>query len=179
MGSMTRRDFIHRTGMGAGSPVLYPARARSRGQAQSADGELAFKPATELTRMLRDREVSSVELTQYFIERIEEHNQQLNAVVVRDFDRALEAARAADEALSQGSVLGPLHGLPMTIKESYDIAGLPTTWGVPAAAGNIARADTVVVARYKDAGAHFLGKTNVPPPAGRFPELQRDLWHHQ
>lgn len=162
MGSMTRRDFIHRAGIGAGSAMLYPALARSRTQAQSADEELAFKSATELTAMLRNRDVSSVELTQYFIDRIEEHNEKLNAIVVRDFDRALEAARAADEALSRGSVLGPLHGLPMTIKESYDIAGLPTTWGVPAAAGNIASADAVVVSRYKDAGAHFMGKTNVP-----------------
>ena len=139
MATLTRRDFMHRTGVWAGSAALYPALAGSGALAQSTDGELAFKPATELAAMLREGEVSSVELTQYFIGRIEEHNEKLNAIVVRDFDRALEAARVADDAIARGNVLGPLHGLPMTIKESYDIAGLPTTWGVPNAARNIAR----------------------------------------
>jgi len=83
-------------------------------------------------------------------------------VPVRDFERALAAAAEADAALARGDVLGPLHGLPMTIKESYDIAGLPTTWGNPAWKDNIATADSVVVSRFKAAGAHFMGKTNVP-----------------
>ena len=124
--------------------------------------ELAFKPATELAALLREKAVGSVELTRYFIDRIEEHDTKLNAVVVRTFDEALAAAQRADDALARGELLGPLHGLPMTIKESFDIAGLPTTRGVPDATGNIASADAVVVARYKQAGAHFMGKTNVP-----------------
>ncbi|REJ85575.1 MAG: amidase [Acidobacteria bacterium] len=112
--------------------------------------------------MLRDGRIGSEELTRLFIARIEEHDDELNAIVVRDFDRALDAARAADAARARGESLGRLHGLPMTIKESYDIAGLPTTWGDPAAKDNRAQRDAVVVERFKGAGAHFLGKTNVP-----------------
>jgi amidase len=134
--------------------------ANSQG-ARSSD-TTAFKTATELARMIRDKEISSVELTQYFIDRIERFDETLNAVVVRDFDRAFAAARDADDALVRGELAGPLHGLPMTIKESYDIAGLPTTWGIPDFAENIAERDAAVVSRYKAAGAHFMGKTNVP-----------------
>jgi amidase len=124
--------------------------------------ELAFSSASQLSRKLQARQVSSTELTSLYIERIERLDGPVNAVVVRDFDRALDAARAADHALARGEPGGPLHGVPMTIKESYNITGLPTTFGVPAQAKNIAAADADVVKRYKRAGAHFLGKTNVP-----------------
>ena len=123
---------------------------------------LEFKTASQLCAMLKGREISSRELTEHFIGRIEKHDEKINAVVVRDFDRALAAADAADEAIASGRELGPLHGLPMTIKESYNIAGLPTTWGIPAFKDNIATDDAEVVKRFKAAGAHFLGKTNVP-----------------
>ena len=123
---------------------------------------LEFETASALCTMLKSREISSRELTEHFIARIEEHDKKINAVVVRDFDRALSAAAAADEAIASGRELGPLHGLPMTIKESYNIAGLPTTWGIPAFKDNIATEDAEVVKRFKTAGAHFLGKTNVP-----------------
>lgn len=123
---------------------------------------LAFDSATQLARRIRDKAISSRELTDYFIARIEKFDADLNAVVVRDFDTARAAADAADAALANGESLGPLHGLPMTIKESYNIAGLPTTWGIPEFKDNIATEDSDTVARYKAAGAHFLGKTNVP-----------------
>ena len=123
---------------------------------------LGFDSATELARKIRDKDISSRELTDYFIARIEKFDADLNAVVVRDFDSARAAADAADAALSKGESLGPLHGLPMTIKESYDITGLPTTWGIPDLKDNIAIEDSDTVAKYKAAGAHFLGKTNVP-----------------
>jgi amidase len=103
-----------------------------------------------------------LELTQHYIERIERFDAALNAIVVRDFERALDTARAADESLARGHGSGPLHGVPMTIKESFDASGLPTTWGVPAQRNNIARDDATVVERLKAAGAHFMGKTNVP-----------------
>ena len=86
----------------------------------------------------------------------------INAVVVRDFDRARTAAKAADTALARGE-RGPLLGLPMTVKESNNVAGLPTTWGSPAFAGWTAETDAVAVARLRAAGAIILGKTNVPP----------------
>ena len=95
------------------------------------------------------------------IARIEAGDAAINAVVVRDFDRAREQARAADQRLADGDP-APLLGLPMTVKESYDVAGLPTTWGFAEHAGHIAHADAVAVQRLKAAGAVILGKTNVP-----------------
>jgi amidase len=123
---------------------------------------LEFESAVILAGKLKRKEISSRELTEHFIARIEKHDVTLNAVVVRDFDRALAAADVADEAIAQGHDLGLLHGLPMTIKEAYNIAGLPTTWGIPPLKDNIASSDAETVKRFKRAGAHFLGKTNVP-----------------
>lgn len=127
-----------------------------------ASGELAFLSATDLVQLIQRKNISSFELTQYFIERIEQFDKALNAVVVRDFERALEAAKSADESLARGHRLGPLHGIPMTIKEAFDVAGLPTTWGVPEQRNNLALSDATVVEHLKVAGAHVLGKTNVP-----------------
>jgi Asp-tRNA(Asn)/Glu-tRNA(Gln) amidotransferase A subunit family amidase len=122
---------------------------------------IEFESAIELARKIRARKISSRELTDLYIDRIERHDGALNAVVVRDFERARAAAEAADQALAAGRDLGLLHGVPMTIKESYDIAGLPTTWGIPEFRDNIAKTDSAV-RRFKEAGAHFMGKTNVP-----------------
>ena len=83
-----------------------------------------------------------MELTELYIGRVEKYDSKINAVVVHDFDRGREAAKAADDALARGEDLGPLHGVPMTIKEAYDIEGLPTTWGVPEFAKNIATSDS-------------------------------------
>ena len=124
--------------------------------------ELAYSSASQLARLIRAGAVSSRELTELYISRIERYDGDINAVVVRDFDNALAAADAADDALAKGEAAGPLHGVPMTIKESYNIAGLPTTFGQPAQAQNIATDDADVVKRFKSAGAHFMGKTNVP-----------------
>jgi len=123
---------------------------------------IAFQSATELARRIRAGEISSRELTELYIDRIERLDGALNAVVVRDFARARAAADAADRARAEGRDLGALHGVPMTIKESYDIAGLPTTWGIPEFRDNVAATDSETVRRYKAAGAHFMGKTNVP-----------------
>lgn len=118
--------------------------------------------AGEIVRALAAREVGALELTDAAIARIETRDGPINAVVVRDFDRAREAARAADAALARGE-RRPLLGVPMTVKESNNVAGLPTTWGSPAFTGWTADTDAVAVARLKDAGAIILGKTNVPP----------------
>ncbi len=129
---------------------------------QGDNSELAFSSAIDLARLIRQKRISSLELTQYYIERIERLDGALNAVVVRDFERALDAARRADESLARGDGSGSLHGVPITIKETFDVAGLPTTWGVPEQRGNIARGDAAAVERLRSAGAHFMGKTNVP-----------------
>jgi amidase len=124
--------------------------------------EIAFESATEIARRIRGKELGSLELTDYYIDRIEKLDGDINAVIVRDFERARDAARQADARLAAGEPTGPLHGVPMTIKEAYDIEGLPTTWGIPAFAGNAADSDAASVKSYKAAGAVFLGKTNVP-----------------
>jgi len=124
--------------------------------------ELAYLPALELVRRLKAKEISSTELTQLYIDRIERYDGEINAVIVRLFDDALERAGEADAALARGEDLGPLHGLPMTIKESYVIAGTKTTWGKVEFKDNIRPEDGLAVQRFRAAGAHFLGKTNVP-----------------
>lgn len=118
--------------------------------------------AGEIVEALADRKVGALELTDAAIARIEDRDRAINAVVVRDFDRAREAARAADAALARGE-RRPLLGVPMTVKESNNVAGLPSTWGSPAFSGWTAETDAVAVARLKAAGAIILGKTNVPP----------------
>jgi len=121
----------------------------------------AYRTAGGLVESLQKREVSALELTDLFIARIEALDGDLNSVPVRDFARAREAAKAADAALARGERL-PLLGVPVTIKESYNIAGLPTTWGMPAFKDFIPEEDALAVTRLKAAGAIILGKTNVP-----------------
>ena len=121
----------------------------------------AYRSAGELSRSLQKKEVSALELTDQFIARIETLDRDINAVPVRDFARAREAAKAADAALARGERL-PLLGVPVTVKESYRIAGLPTTWGIPAFKDFVAEEDALAVTRLKGAGAVILGTTNVP-----------------
>ena len=123
---------------------------------------LTFLSASELACLIRDKKISSLELTDHFIRRIEQFDDSINAVVVRDFDRALAAASEADKHLASGANVGPLHGVPVTAKEAFNIAGLATTWGIPLLKENIADTDAEVVKRLKGAGAVFMGKTNVP-----------------
>ena len=118
--------------------------------------------ASDLVEALAARRIGALELTDAAIARIEARDGPINAVVVRDFDRAREAARAADSALARGE-RRPLLGLPMTVKESHNVAGLQTTWGFEPFKGFVAPADSLGVARLKAAGAVILGKTNIPP----------------
>ena len=123
--------------------------------------EVDFRSAAELTVALRAGEVSSAEVTEATIARIERCDGAINAICVRDFERAQEAARRADEARARGEDRALL-GIPVTVKESYNVAGLPTTWGLPEHRGFVPSEDAVQVARLKAAGAVVLGKTNVP-----------------
>jgi amidase len=125
------------------------------------DAGFVYRSATELVELLAKGEVSAVELAEEAIARIERYDATLNAVCVRDFDRALASARDADAALARGEVR-PLLGVPMTVKESYHVAGLPITWGMPPFKDVVSETDAVAVARVKAAGAVVLGKTNVP-----------------
>ncbi len=123
---------------------------------------LTHRSAREMARMIREKKLSPVELVQAHLDRIERLNPQLNAFVSVDAVRALEAARKAEAAVLQGAALGPLHGVPVTIKSSIDVAGLRCETGSKLRAGHIAEADAPLVARLKAAGAIVLGNTNVP-----------------
>ncbi len=118
--------------------------------------------ACSLAARLRRREVSAVELLQAHLDRIARLNGAINAVVVLDTDAAMARARAADAALASGESWGPLHGLPMTVKESFDLPGTPTTFGFEQFRDNRASRPAAAVQRLLDAGAIVFGKTNVP-----------------
>lgn len=117
--------------------------------------------AIELAGQIAAGTISAAEAVDAAIGRIEQVDGPINAVVVRDFERAREAAKAADMRRAQG-VAGPLNGVPMTVKESFNIAGLKTTWGFEHARDFVASEDAHVVRKLKEAGAIILGKTNVP-----------------
>lgn len=131
----------------------------TRSGAGGGDG-IAYRSVGELRAMLDARQVSAAELMDHAIGRIEARDPAINAVVVRDFERARAAARVADAALARGE-RRPLLGIPMTVKESFNVAGLPTTWGLPMGRGWQPPEDAVAVARLKAAGAVIFGKTNI------------------
>jgi len=128
--------------------------------------ELSYRSASECLTLLRNRELSSLELVDSCIARIEALNPDINAVVAKDYERARETAQAADAARTKGEDLGVLHGLPMTIKDSLETAGLVTTSGAPELRDHVPKEDAVSVQRVVDAGAIILGKTNLPIYAG-------------
>ena len=124
--------------------------------------DTAFASAVELARQIKAKTIGCAELLAHYFERVDRHNPALNAIVVQIREQAMARARAADEALAGGEDWGPLHGVPMTVKESYDVAGTPTTWGLPELKNNIAAKDALSITRLQRAGAVVFGKTNVP-----------------
>jgi amidase len=142
------------------TPATMPAALAQKAHSIPAS-EWDYRTIKELTEALQARQTSASELVEHTVARIEALDQRLNAVVVRDFDRAREAATAADVALARGE-RGSLLGVPMTIKEAFNVAGLPTTWGFPQFKDFVPNEDALIVSRVKSAGAVILGKTNVP-----------------
>ena len=124
--------------------------------------EIHYESATELMSRLDAREIGARELLDHFLDRVERHNPAINAIIWQDADRARAQADASDRRRAAGKDSGPLDGLPVTVKESFDLAGSPTTWGVPEYRDNIADTDSAVVEKYRAAGAVVFGKTNVP-----------------
>ncbi|HET6950876.1 MAG TPA: amidase [Acidimicrobiales bacterium] len=127
--------------------------------------DLHFLPATGLARLLRDGAVSSAELLEHYLARVEEHR-GLNAIVALDADRARDRAAAADAARARGETWGPLHGLPMTVKDAFETEGVVTTSGAPELADHVPARDADAVALLKAAGAVVFGKSNLPLYAG-------------
>ena len=123
---------------------------------------LHFRSATDLARLLRNGKITASALLEDCLGQYKAHNKALNAVVVTDIPRAKKAAAAADRRLKAGKPKGPFDGVPMTAKESFDMVGLPSTWGDPRFRDNIASADAVAIERLTAAGAVIYGKTNVP-----------------
>ncbi|MDM0105065.1 amidase family protein [Variovorax sp. J22R24] len=119
-----------------------------------------YATTSELVDALRTGQVSAVELLKRSVDRIEKSDPQINAVVVRDFERARQAAAAADAAIARGE-RRPLLGVPLTVKEAFNVAGLPTTWGIPGTDKIEVAEDAVLVGRLKAAGAIVIGKTNI------------------
>jgi amidase len=124
--------------------------------------ELLLKPATELVALLARGELSSRELTQAHLERIEQVNPAINSIVTIDAEGAIDRAGAADAAQAAGGPLGPLHGLPMTHKDTHMVAGMRSTNGSPAFAHHVPQEDDLVIARLRAAGVVATGKSNVP-----------------
>ena len=124
--------------------------------------EIIYASASEIARAIREREVSAEEVTGAYLARVEEVNPKLNAFVQVAGEAARGRARELDAALARGELQGPLHGVPVTIKDAFDLAGVVTAGGTKGRAGFVPQEDATGVARLKAAGAVLLGKTNVP-----------------
>jgi amidase len=160
-GHVSRRTFLS----AAGSALYASAGARlaTATPVTAPDpADLCRATVGQLARLIRQRKASSLEIVDACLARIERVNPRLNAVVQLDGDRARASAKAADQAMSRGEVTGPLHGIPMTIKDSFDTAGLISTGGTPGRKAFVPDHDATVVARLRGAGAILLGKTNTP-----------------
>jgi amidase len=136
----------------------HPIAAPEHGEAD----DLAFASAGAVAAALRRGDVSAVDLVELALSRIERHNPKLNAIVTLSTDSARERAAQADRALARGESWGPLHGVPITIKDTFETAGVRTTAGAPFLSGYLPPRDAIVVERVRRAGAVILGKTNLP-----------------
>jgi amidase len=124
--------------------------------------KLADCSATELVKNLKEKQIGSLELLEFYFERYTRLNPGINAIVATDFENARKKAKAADNSIARGKVIGPLHGLPMTIKDNIEVTGMPTTYGVPLFKDFIPSHNADVAQALKDAGAVIFGKTNLP-----------------
>jgi amidase len=136
---------------------------KSEGTAQNGSEEICFMQATALAEALRRKKVSSVEVMKAHLKQIAQVNSKVNAIVTQVAEeQLLEQARAADDALAKGNWLGPLHGMPIGVKDLHSTKGIRTTYGSPLFKDDIPKEDCLLVEREKKAGGIVLGKTNVP-----------------
>ncbi|MEM0938811.1 MAG: amidase [Bacteroidota bacterium] len=165
----SRRVFLSKLSIGAAATLL-PALVNGLGKnsskkifisdfsAPEEPSQLVYKSVVELAKMIKDKKVSAVELVQAHIDRIDDVNSRINAVVMDCFDRAMEEAKSADSSSSKGK----LHGVPMTIKDSFMTKGVVSTGGTIGKMNFIPKEDATIVARLRKEGAILLGKTNTP-----------------
>jgi amidase len=162
-----RRDFLS-TAAAAGV-VAAAGRTALIDQAEAAsvtDNDITMKSASELANAIRTKQLSSKSIVEAHLEQIAKVNPKLNAVVQLTADSARKEADEADAALARGEIKGPLHGVPVTIKDTLETSGVICTGGTKGRANYVPSADATAVARLRAAGAIILGKTNVPELAG-------------
>src|SRR3982751_2621517 len=134
---------------------------QSRPESRAASGDLAGRSAVELAHLVAAGDASAREVVDAHIDRIEAVDDRLNAVVARRFEAARAESDAVDAARARNEPLGPLAGVPITVKEQFDVEGLATTFGLPTRREHRADHDGPLVGRLRGAGAIVLGKTNV------------------
>jgi amidase len=164
---IARRDFLGSVAfVGAAAATGQNFIAAPAQAAAETTNPIVTSSASELAEAIRSKKLSSREIIEAHLARISEVNPKLNAIVQLTADSAREQAEAADAALARGDIRGPLHGVPMTIKDTLETEGVICTGGTKGRAHYVPKADATAVARLRAAGAIFLGKTNVPELAG-------------
>ncbi|HKH66731.1 MAG TPA: amidase, partial [Reyranella sp.] len=124
--------------------------------------DLCYRPATELADAIRAKKLSAVEITSAVLNRIKRLEPKLNAFAYLAAEEAMDAAQAADRKMAKGDPIGPLHGVPVTIKDHEAVRGMQIEYGTYLRHGEVAAADSAMVARLRGAGAIILGKTTTP-----------------
>ena len=168
----SRRTFLRNAGYGTAAAVIATSLIKSVRAAEGGPAKYLtstdpatdplYVSATKLAAMIREKKITSVEAVKLCYKRIDEVNPKINAVVMTCRERALAEAQSADEALAKGKIMGPLHGVPFTIKDSFDTFGVVSTGGTLGRKSYVPGKDATVVARVRAAGAILLGKTNTP-----------------
>ena len=159
-------DTVLEEALGFSHPVPASSADARRALGSALVGDWATAPATELSAAIRNREVSSRELLAMYLDRIDRLGAPINAVVTLAAERAHAEAAAADDATARGAEVGPLHGLPITVKDAIETAGIRSTGGAVALTDHVPVADAPAVARLREAGAIVFGKTNLPEWSG-------------
>src|SRR5215831_4713271 len=156
----SRRNFLRLAGAaGAAAQAAAPV---VRATSIDKSTEILYMSTTKLAEMIRAKKVSALEATNAFIDRQLAVNDMLNAVVMNSYARARAEAKALDAKAAKGEWVGPLHGVPITIKDSLDTEGIITTGATNGRQQYIPKKDATVVARVRKAGAILMGKTNTP-----------------
>jgi amidase len=174
MKNLTRRELLKAGSTAAVTVVLNPLLANADREKEGGHvtkpepvhapaEEICFMEATALIRLLQTKRISSVEVMKAHLKQIARVDPKVNAMITRvPEEPLLAAAQAADDALARGNWLGPLHGLPIGVKDLHDTKGIRTTYGSPLHKDDVPKADCLLVEREKQAGGIVIGKTNVP-----------------